>query len=164
MLKRTPCNALAIIFFFVLMQKLGRNRFIRLIRWRRPGAPTTTSSSLLTERSSPGLLLIMTKRGALNFAKKFDMAALMGFGRNGFPKFRAEWKEGYGHGGWQYFYPNGRLRQDEYYDMDTPVGVHTVYYSNGQVKSRGAYEEGKKHGDWQLLAVWKRQKSTQPAN
>lgn len=43
---------------------------------------------------------------------------------NGKLKFNAYWTEGKGHGLWEYYHENGALRQEEFYDMDLPIGVH----------------------------------------
>lgn len=68
--------------------------------------------------------------------------------KNGQLKFDASWKEGKGHGLWLYFHENGTIRQEEFYDMDIPVGIFRDYYPNGQVKLQSAWMNGLKEGVW----------------
>ncbi|MBL7978673.1 MAG: toxin-antitoxin system YwqK family antitoxin [Bacteroidetes Order II. Incertae sedis bacterium] len=67
---------------------------------------------------------------------------------NGQLKFNAYWMNGKGHGLWEYYHQNGVLRQEEFYNMDIPVGIFRVFYTNGQLKSKSSWLNGKKHGSW----------------
>lgn len=46
------------------------------------------------------------------------------------------------------FYENGVLRQEEYYDMDLPIGIFRDYHNNGKVKVKSMWLNGKKQGVW----------------
>lgn len=65
---------------------------------------------------------------------------------NGKLKFNAYWLNGKGHGLWEYYHENGVIRQEEFYNMDIPIGIFKVYYNNGQIKSKSSWLNGKKHG------------------
>lgn len=67
---------------------------------------------------------------------------------NGKLKFNAYWLNGKGHGLWEYYHENGVIRQEEFYNMDIPIGIFRYYYNNGQLKSRSSWLNGKKHGVW----------------
>lgn len=67
---------------------------------------------------------------------------------NGKLKFNAFWLDGKGHGLWEYYYDNGVLRQEEFYNLDIPIGIFRVFHENGQLKSKTSWLNGKKHGTW----------------
>ncbi|MFP4847022.1 toxin-antitoxin system YwqK family antitoxin [Winogradskyella sp. PE311] len=67
---------------------------------------------------------------------------------NGQLKYSAFWLDGKGHGLWEYYHENGVLRQEEFYDMDIPIGIFKFYFNNGQTKSKTSWMNGKKHGIW----------------
>ena len=67
---------------------------------------------------------------------------------NGKLKFNAYWLDGKGHGLWEYYHENGQLRQEEFYNLDIPIGIFKVYFENGQLKSNTSWNNGKKHGIW----------------
>lgn len=67
---------------------------------------------------------------------------------NGSLKFNAHWLDGKGHGLWEYYHENGVLRQEEFYNLDTPVGVFRDFYNNGQIKVKSSWLNGKKYGIW----------------
>ena len=55
------------------------------------------------------------------------------------------WK---GHGLWQYFHENGKLKYEESYIMDIPNGISRAYYGNGQLKDDFFWLQGKKQNVW----------------
>ncbi|MBK8548145.1 MAG: hypothetical protein IPL63_12470 [Saprospiraceae bacterium] len=63
-------------------------------------------------------------------------------------KYNAYWKDGKGHGLWQYFHENGNLRNEESYIFDIPNGISRQYYNNGQLKADFFWLQGKKQGEW----------------
>lgn len=67
---------------------------------------------------------------------------------NGKLKFNANWLDGKGHGLWEYYHENGNLRQEEFYNMDIPIGIFRVFYDNGQLKGKTSWLNGKKDGIW----------------
>jgi antitoxin component YwqK of YwqJK toxin-antitoxin module len=67
---------------------------------------------------------------------------------NGKLKFNAYWLNGKGHGLWEYYHENGVLRQEEFYNMDIPIGIFRDCYNNGQIKVKSSWLNGKKHGFW----------------
>jgi antitoxin component YwqK of YwqJK toxin-antitoxin module len=67
---------------------------------------------------------------------------------NGKLKFNAYWLGGKGHGLWEYYHENGVLRQEEFYNLDIPIGIFRVFHDNGQLKSKTSWLNGKKHGIW----------------
>lgn len=67
---------------------------------------------------------------------------------NGKLKFNAYWSQSKGHGLWEYYHENGVLRQEEFYNLDIPIGIFRYFYNNGQVKLKSSWLNGKKHGVW----------------
>ncbi len=67
---------------------------------------------------------------------------------NGKLKFNAYWLNGKGHGLWEYYHENGVLRQEEFYNLDIPIGIFKVFYENGQLKAKSSWLNGNKHGIW----------------
>ncbi len=67
---------------------------------------------------------------------------------NGHLKFNANWLNGKGHGLWEYYHDNGFLRQEEFYNLDIPIGIFRVFYNNGQLKTKTSWLNGKKYGEW----------------
>ena len=71
---------------------------------------------------------------------------------NGKLKFNGHWLNGKAHGLWEYYHENGVLRQEEFYDLETPIGIFRDYYNNGQVKLQSSWLNGKKHGIWKYYS------------
>ncbi len=67
---------------------------------------------------------------------------------NGKLKFNAYWLDGKGHGPWEYYHDNGVLRQEEFYNLDIPIGIFRVFYDNGQLKEKTSWLNGMRHGIW----------------
>ena len=63
---------------------------------------------------------------------------------NGNLRFNAQWKTGKGHGLWKYYHENGVVRQEEFYDMDIPIGIFRTYYNSAQVETISYWLNGKK--------------------
>ena len=56
--------------------------------------------------------------------------------------------QGYRHGVWRVWHPNGQLQMQGSYEKDKPVGQFSWWHANGQLALQGAYTEGKRDGEW----------------
>jgi len=53
-----------------------------------------------------------------------------------------------GHGEWNYFYPNGQLKQISFYKDDKNHGPCATWHQNGNIRSEGNFENNKMDGIW----------------
>lgn len=74
-----------------------------------------------------------------DFYQKYD---------NGVVKVKGYFRFGKRHGQWFYFYPNGQIWSEAFYDNGLNNGFSKVHYESGKVYYEGGYKMNKPIGNW----------------
>ena len=64
-----------------------------------------------------------------------------------------QYKEGYDHGKWKFYYKNGKIETVGEFDMGKRVNGWKYFYENGNLKQYSNYVDGKKSGLWFSLDI-----------
>ena len=67
---------------------------------------------------------------------------------NGEIKSIQNYKNGYDHGKWEFFYANKKNQTKGMFNMGKKNGEWTYYYENGKLHKEHFYDNGKKSGIW----------------
>lgn len=70
---------------------------------------------------------------------------------NGVTRVRGNFRFGKKHGKWMYFFENGLLWSEAYYDKGLNDGEASVYHPNGKIYYKGYYKAGKPIGNWEFF-------------
>lgn len=54
------------------------------------------------------------------------------------------------HGKGTYYFPNGNVQTEVFYDRGVRSGSHTEYYENGMLAGTGFWKDNKEHGIWEF--------------
>lgn len=71
--------------------------------------------------------------------------------QNGITRVRGFFRFGKKHGKWMYFFENGTLWSEAFYEKGLNEGEATVYHPNGKVYYKGSYKNGKPSGLWEFF-------------
>ena len=69
---------------------------------------------------------------------------------SGIKKIEGELIDGKRHGKWIYYYENGFIWSEGYYQNGIREGYSLVYYKSGQKKITGQYKKNLRYGKWKV--------------
>ena len=64
-----------------------------------------------------------------------------------------QYKEGYDHGKWKFYYKNGQIETSGEFDMGKRIGKWKYYYENGNLMQISQYNNGDRVGHWFKLDI-----------
>lgn len=69
---------------------------------------------------------------------------------DGTKKYEGHYRNGEKHGKWVFWFDNGKVWSEGYFEHDIRTGKAFVYHKNGQLYYQGKYSNGKKEGVWKF--------------